>query len=1235
MRVLLIYITCVFFASFCRLQAQSRLIYVTPGDKSLCPKDASTCQTLNWYNQNSNGSFMTNNTEVRFLSGTHVLNTTVAVINNCYNLTITGFENTNTSHDNKRKVRPVSLIDCKALVASGFKFTNSREILIKNIGLESCGAKVRIHNSEFNAALFFNGGSNIVLHRVVINNTIGYGLHIENILDSVKISESYFLRSSGTNSKSLVGNARFWFRERCEKTFRTNLMISSSWFMDGKRRSTGLELMIDTPNVHVEIEDVTIGNNHGGNLILIMKDYESSSFIKIRNCHINHGKAYEGGGLRFLFRTETSNLSMCTDTTIYKILDIYNTTFHNNIGDGTGGAVYMKSYQSGGYDCVCKMVKFSQCSFIKNTGNGAVVDISKHLTLAEHGSPPLNVSFQNCQFYNNSATSKKNGHVLNVIMGHISMSNCVFFGSKGTAVSLRKSNLNVYNTITFENNHARHGGALKVCEGSFVFLHKNTHIRFINNTAQMGGAIFIQEACLDTSPPCAFQPSLSENVSMKKLHKYLKLDFVNNSASTAGDALYGGSLDICYTIVDFSKINNTRPSFTFVDIIDEVFNMECQTGPSWIASDPEGVCFCSINETPQHYSCTKLHPVIEVYPGERFNISAVTVGQLNGVTFGSIHSSLFEEMTFHQLVVHDGEKYSNRCILLNYTLYTNKTNAIVILRPSVEDNDRADSINVTIRILPCPIGFELETDSEGLYTCKCSSTFQHTRYPWYSEFVQCDISTQLIHVQKRSTPVWIGCKASNSSLSLLTKNQSKCDVLQVSQSCDYYCSLSARNVSIFKLDEQCIHGRTGILCGKCKPGHSRTLGPYFLCKECSNAFLVEYIPSLLLSGVLIVFVLTVLNITVTEGTINGLILYATVLFRSHSNPQTYRHHVSKPMWEFIAWLNLESGNKDSCAYDGLTGYQYIWLNFGYVLYLLLIQVAIILLSRKFILFTRLIGKNVVKVLATLQFLTYSQLIYAIFHTFHFALVYESTQSGERSVRTVWHYDGNVQFLGLKHICLFIVAVICLLVTLFFVFCLLFIQCLQKISNLRCLHWVERMRPFFEAYTGPCNDNYRFWPGLLYLIRTIMYGVSMYFDGAEAHWFHFKMITISIFCVFMMFLACISPRGVYKKWPLNVLEFSFILNLCILCIALVVNHSIKTQYVTSITTAMLTTIGIILYHIYRQIKETRLCTKVKRLFSVCTRKICKRKYFKKSSERDPLLPQPLPTVVQFSEPLLID
>ena len=128
-----------------------------------------------------------------------------------------------------------------------------------------------------------------------------------------------------------------------------------------------------------------------------------------------------------------------------------------------------------------------------------------------------------------------------------------------------------------------------------------------------------------------FQPHIHENVSPESLAEALKLaiQFINNSASIAGDAIYGGSLDHCFFIANFSKMQS--------DNMLLILNMSGQTGPLWVSSDPQELCFCDNNEQPsRNYTCPKKHPMIEVYPGERFNVSMITVGQMNGTTPGSI-----------------------------------------------------------------------------------------------------------------------------------------------------------------------------------------------------------------------------------------------------------------------------------------------------------------------------------------------------------------------------------------------------------------------------------------------------------------------------------------------------------------------------------------------------------------------------------------------------------------------
>ena len=63
--------------------AQSHIIEIVP--ESQCQKGESSCRTLDWYNQNSYGAFMTSNMVVKFLKGNHILSTSITEVRNCRN----------------------------------------------------------------------------------------------------------------------------------------------------------------------------------------------------------------------------------------------------------------------------------------------------------------------------------------------------------------------------------------------------------------------------------------------------------------------------------------------------------------------------------------------------------------------------------------------------------------------------------------------------------------------------------------------------------------------------------------------------------------------------------------------------------------------------------------------------------------------------------------------------------------------------------------------------------------------------------------------------------------------------------------------------------------------------------------------------------------------------------------------------------------------------------------------
>ena len=178
--------------------------------------------------------------------------------------------------------------------------------------------------------------------------------------------------------------------------------------------------------------------------------------------------------------------------------------------------------------------------------------------------------------------------------------------------------------------------------------------------------------------------------------------------------------------------------------------------------------------------------------------------------------------------------------------------------------------------------------------------------------------------------------------------------------------------------------------------------------------------------------------------INGLILFANIIQAQRATffaQDAFSSFLSK----FIALLNLDQGI-EICLYNGLDDYTITWLQFLFPLYIWLIAAALIVSSHYSTRVSWLIGNNAVQVLATLFLITYAKLLQLIIEVFSFiTLTYPDSYK-----RTVWLIDGNVEFLKGKHIPLFLVTVIFVLISLPYTFILLTIQFLYKISHYRVM-----------------------------------------------------------------------------------------------------------------------------------------------------------------------------------------
>lgn len=995
------------------------------------------------------------------------------------------------------------------------------------------------------------------------------------------------------------------------------------------RSGGGMNIAFDPNSCHatqVLMNQVTIESNYaitptmtssGGNLAI--EDYRFSSntvttvgnLVKIENSVISDGLALQGfgGGLSINVAAYMSfPITMPGQPGL--MIQISNTTFMRNEAY-YGGAISMINLNS---DHGQGKLQVVNCTFENNRGG---LGMAVYSYVFPSTGADSNISFEDTDFINhNSAATlvpfKQSTSTIFVYANRqMEFFNCELNHNMGTAVFAISSHLYFKGHLSFWNNTGKNGGALSLCTSSIIFLLPNTHAYFGNNHARnSGGAIYVQQECTYYGTLCFFQPVLPFSAPQSFLPaSNISLYFDNNTAGRAGDALYGGSVDNCAlnalsarshalsahsTVQSLDSVNQSQAFSIFqahsgiddskikyqesLTVFNLLFNVDNQDGLSSVSSDPLGVCFCS----DEQVNCTsKWLYITPVFPGGTFTLNVVIVGQRDGVVPGVVLASIDNRVnstTSRLGDLQNSQPVGKECSRLSYTIFSTRSSENVSFM--VEDSLLSISFTppiVHIPLRPCPPGFSLLHASGK---CDCSPPLELLN-------ITCNVTDQTI---LRKAPRWLGyynseISAPNSSNFTTKLNEG----ILVHDHCPYdYCKPEDLNIVLTSPDTQCAFNRSGIMCGACREGLSLVLGTS-RCKQCSSMFLVLLIP-FIIAGVALVFLLTVLNLTVSEGMLNGLIFYANVV---HSNRATFfpPGH-SNIATVFIAWLNLDLGF-ESCFFNGMDAYYNTWMQFAFPLYIWSIVITMIVSAHYSTLAGRLFGKNSVKVLATLLLLSYAKMQRTTIASLSFTVL--SYPDG--SNQAVWLQDPNIVYLKGKHIPLFVAGLgVLLLLSIPYTLLLLFVKCLFANGDHRMLHWATRIRPFLDAYTGPYMDKYCFWTGLLLVFLNLLFlffVVNILGDPA------LNLVAIGSTSLLVLIIA-LGLKGIYKKWPLDILEAFFFLNLGVTSYATLYANLSQTNNIMLATVAYVSTgltgivfMGIVIYHAYIQISSSRMWKRLKR------------------------------------------
>ena len=765
--------------------------------------------------------------------------------------------------------------------------------------------------------------------------------------------------------------------------------------------------------------------------------------------------------------------------------------------------------------------------------------------------------------------------------------------------------------INITGNTAERGGGLSLEANAKLYILKYDYISiydyntdfntttFTANSADYGGAIHVDDhtnpgtCASSTGTECFFQVLALHSYGFSDLRTQ-SMHFSQNHANISGSTLYGGLLDRC-SVSPFAEVHNKYPH-EFKDRGDGIAyfkNVSTFTyyNPYYydyyrtreiISSDPVRVCLCF--NTDQNNDCPHQH-YTEVKKGQIFTLPVVAVDQVGQPVSAIIQTSLHfteSDLAKGQLI----RKIPAECTNLTFNVispHKSESLSIYALDGPCKDAELS-SAAVEIHFLPCScsIGFSEMDDTNCI--CDCHSNI--------SQYIDhCDSHTGLL-IKQPQTRAWISYVNETGYLVYPNCPFDYC----LSNSPPFYPNQPNG------ADAQCAFDRSSLLCGSCQPGLSLSLGSSH-CLPCPSywpALLIVITIAAILAGIALVALLLVLNMTVAVGTLNGLIFYANVVHANKSIllPFQMRNFITV----FISWLNLELGI-DTCYFPGMNIYIKTWLQLAFPAYVILLVVLVISISSYSTKFSNLIGKkDPVATLATLILLSYAKLLEICFKSLSVGILDYPDGFSEM----LWLPDATVTYLSIKHIPLFIAAVLILLVGLVYTALLFSWQWLLYLPRWRVFKWSRnpKIQTFIETYHKPYTPKHRYWTGLLLIVRVVLYLVAatnVSNDPAIA----LTAISFTVCCIFA--LRLFFGSRLYRKWPVDVLETFFYLN--ILSFVIFTWYSLdkpasnrEAAAYTSVIITFIALLLIILYHVYTytsvflKIHKTKLGRIIDRMFT---------------------------------------
>ena len=286
-----------------------------------------------------------------------------------------------------------------------------------------------------------------------------------------------------------------------------------------------------------------------------------------------------------------------------------------------------------------------------------------------------------------------------------------------------------------------------------------------------------------------------------------------------------------------------------------------------------------------------------------------------------------------------------------------------------------------------------------------------------------------------------------------------------------YCLPYSSNVNLLHPDLQCQFNRTGILCSQCQHHLSMVFGSS-RCMKCTNLHIL-----------------------------------ITIIF--------------------ISFINLNLGI-ETCFYNGMDTYDKTWLQLFFPVYLIILAVIIIIVSRYSSKLLRLTYTRSLPVLATLFLLSYTGVLRTVLTVLFSYSTITHLPSCHKQI--VWSIDVSVPLFALKFTILFITCLVLFLLLISFNITLLFTRHLLRFKM------VYRFKPLLDAFQGSYKDRYYYWIAVHLTMRSLLFAMFGFQTSLKL------ILSTMLLMIFSIYNGRIYP---HKNKLVNIQELLLLLNLTIM------------------------------------------------------------------------------------------